>query len=286
MAMCLQVSVLLSMNGLSRRFVHLVDKTLARVKLRRLEVFLSFPCHFWQGRPRRYRQLHRDILVSSPSLRVFKGPLNSEDFFAVDIQIPVSYVFSKLIALDLDNFTAVALEILAQIDNLQLKYLRLGYHAYDTEVDGLQDEERTRNALHQLLPKLNELEMLITLDDIGVTNDTVQLMTDSELNIKWAVLGHSSFPTEYDEEDVSISIEKDPLHPEVLMAFRNMLLSKNPDIDLSDIRFVLRDGKTAEALEAINTGFTILKKGDSGYPTIPANELHDTKIKQRLGIDT
>jgi len=279
------VSVVVSRNGLNTKYIHLAGILLTRVELRKLEVFMASHPDYFHGSVQTSRELHRDILASSPSLRIYKGPLDSADFFAIDGRIPVTDVFSKLVVLDLENFTSAAIEILAHIDGLQLKYLRLGSHDHNSELDGVADEDRSRKALHQLLPKLKNLEMLRTSYHIGVTNDTIRLLIDLELNISWTVLYHSNLPTQYDDEDNIISTGKDPLQPEVLTAFRNMLLSKNPDIDLSEIRLVLREGKTLEALKAMNTGFTILETNAYGYPPIPVDELYDPKIRRRLRID-
>jgi len=266
-------------------FVRLVDTVLARVGLRKLEVFMSSLLVYYLECRTLCRQLYRDILETSPSLRVYQGPLDSADLLAIDVRNPVSLVFSKLVVLDLANFTAAVIEMLAQIDRMQLKYLRLGDQDHYSEVDGAPNEDRSRNALHQLLPKLQKLEMLRTSEHVGVTNDTIQLMIDLKLNINWAVLYHSYFPIDFHGQGVIPPLEIDPLQPEVLDAFRSMLLLRNPNIDLSEIRLILHEGKTVEALEAMNTGFTIIQRDAWGNPTIPVDELYDPKIKRRLNID-
>jgi len=175
----------------------------AMVQLTKLEVFLYSVSHsvFSYGSYTLCRHLHRDVLVSSDNLQVFRGSLNAEDLFVIDARKPVSNVFSKLIALDLKTFTESALEILAYIDNLQLRYLKVGHLDLGFESDELYDEEGARNSMHKLLSKLDKLEILITSNSVGITNDTIQLLTDLELNLNFAVLYHASWPpqTEVDE---------------------------------------------------------------------------------------
>lgn len=257
------------------------------VHLSKLEVFLySFSYSaFSYGSSTLPRHLHRDVLVSSDNLQVFRGSLNTEDLFAIDARKPVSNVFSKLIALDLKKLTASALEILAYIDNLQLRYLKLGYLDSISESDGLDHEERARSAMHKLLPKLHQLEILITPFHVGITSDTIQLLTDLELNLNFAVLYHAYYPDEDEVDGSDLSFEIDPLQPDVLKAFQNMLTLNNPTIDLSEIQFVLVEGEVLDSLEAIDTGFAFRKLSYDNYDPNSNAELNDLQMQQRLGIE-
>lgn len=208
-----------------------------------------------------------------------------ESLFLINARRPLSTVFNRLIVLDLELFTAAAIEILANIDNLQLKYLKLGVHECSFDMDGGYNEERTRDALHQLLLKVDNLEMLRTSTYVGITNDTIILLTDLELNLSFAVFYHAYCPPENEDEEWESSVELDPIQPDVLLDFRDMLLSKNLSIDLSKIQFVLQEGETLETLEALDTGFTFLRMCEDDFEGCSSPELHDPEIKRYLGID-
>jgi len=284
-ATTLHVSVLLYTNGLSRRLVYLADRILTRVELRQLEVFMHHPLPDYEGSVKPCRQLQSDILVSSSSLRVFKGALDSEDLYAIDSRKPINNIFSKLTALDLDNFKASGIEVLAQLDNLQLKYLRLGYLFYDSEKDWINEKERSRNALHQLLPKLDRLKILITSLNVGITNDTFQLLIDLELSLSVAVLYDPYVSASIVGEMRNPAIVIDPLQPDLLIAFQEMLLSRNPDIDLSRIHFLSVDLETLTHLGAIGTGFTFMDSFEYSFGERSKIDLNGTQIKHSLGID-
>jgi len=232
------------------------------------------------------RHLHKDILVSSENLWVFRGSLNLEDCSFIEAQKPLSNVLSKLVALDLENFTIAVIEILARTDGLQLRYLRLGYYDRSSELDGFDDDkERTRNVLRQLHPRLDRLEVLITSPDVTITNETIQLLIDLELGLSEAVFYHAYFCVENEIEEMEPLYEIDPLQPDVLIAFEDMLLSNNPNIDLSRIQFVFKDGETMDSLEDEDTEFTFVSLSYDCDEASSHNDLCVPRMKRRLGID-
>jgi len=220
------------------------------VSLSKLEVFISSgnSSVCLVSSIRFYRQLCKDILISSECLRIFRGSLDMESLFLINARRPLSTVFNRLIVLDLELFT-------------------------------------TRDALHQLLLKVDNLEMLRTSTYVGITNDTIILLTDLELNLSFAVFYHAYCPPENEDEEWESSVELDPIQPDVLLDFRDMLLSKNLSIDLSKIQFVLQEGETLETLEALDTGFTFLRMCEDDFEGCSSPELHDPEIKRYLGID-
>lgn len=254
---------------------------------RHMEVFLaSYSYSFYHyERMMPPRHLHRDVLVSSDNLQAFRGLLNLDDCTFIEAQKPLSNVFSRLFALDLENFTTAVIETLSQIDNLQLRYLRLGYYDYSSEIDGFYDEDETRSALHRLLPRLDQLEVLITSTSVTITNETIQLLTDLELGLSVAVFYHAYLYAENEFEEMEPSFEKDPLQPDVLIAFGDMLLSKNPNLDLSKIQFVFVEGETWDSLEAEYTEFTFVPWLDDVDEASSHNDLCDPQMKRRLGIN-
>lgn len=259
----------------------------APLHLKHLEMFLTSTLHpsAAQSQMLLPRQLHRDILVSSENLRAFRGLLNLEDCFFIAAQKPLSHVFSNLIALDLACFTTAIIEILACSESLDLRYLRLGDYDCSSEVDGFNDKEKTRTALHWLLRRLHRLEVLITSEDATITNATIQLLIDLKLSLSVAVFYHDYFGDESDEDEEIPWIEVDPLQPDVLIAFEDMLLSQNPDVDLSRIVFVLPEGETLDYIESEDTEF-----GFAYWPH-DLGELSDRydlcvpEIKRLFGID-
>lgn len=266
--------------------IWLDDLISGEVHLRKLEVLVSSHTQLYRHGPSKTnRRMNRDLLISSQFLRVFSGSLRMEDLLKIDAQRPLNNIFSKLAVLDLQYFTTSALEILANIDNFQLEYLRLGKHYRIVGPDELNSKERSRNALHKLLPKLVKLKMLTIPNGIGVTNATIELLTDLEPDLSSAALFHAYSLSDYEENEDDFPFEMEPLQADVLIDFRTMLLSKNPAIDLSEIHFVLLEGAWLKTLEAMNTGFTFLKMHEYYHKTVPSTDLHDPKIKLQFGID-
>lgn len=237
---------------------------------------------------RHREQINRDILIHSRDLWHFGGTLSIEDLLAINAQCPLTEVFSKLKILELNRFTSSVLETLASVDNLQLRYLRLGAHdrLSDVTKGKVLSREIARQCFHQLLRKLNKLEMLRTSSDIVTMNDTVQLLTDLQLNLSFVVLCQLKLGLYYKEDYENPPFELEPLTLDVLLAFRTMLMSRNPSIDLAKIQFVLNEGEALDAFKEMDTGFTFLKlHADFDFTQEAGPELHDPIVKQHLGIN-
>lgn len=273
-------------NDLNIGVVALVSTLPERVQLKKLEVFMCSAGYGDPYHPREaYRQMTKDILVSSQTLRVFSNVLITEDLIAINGRRPLTNVFSKMVVLDLHEFRPSALEVLANMDHFQLRYLRLGSYRHDVGADELTSAERSRNALHKILPKLKKLEMLTTPYDLDLTNETIELITSLELNLKRALLFQSYHPVTLVPDPPDIPIAVEPLRPDFLISFQSMLMSKNPSIDLSEIRFIVKDEETLKDLEELNTGFTFQKFPKAYWRTFEHTDLHEPKIKRHYSID-
>jgi len=204
--------------------------------------------------------MKRDILSSVEHLRVLRASIQDEDIEYLQLMRPVPGVFRHLTTLDLTWFTDNVLLMLAPIPNLPLKYLRLGNFSYDFDFNTQEYEimtARYRDAFHQLLRMLRRLEWLITWFIPGVTNETIQLLTDLELNLKHAKLAHSHVSVREGFSVFAFTIPADPLDPTLLTEFRDGLLLRNPDLDLSELHFLVQTPESRDRLLAANIGFTI-----------------------------
>lgn len=203
--------------------------------------------------------MRRDILSSVKHLQVLKASIQSEEILYLVLVCPVIDVFQRLTTLDLTRFTDGVLKILAAIPNLQLKYLRLGDLSNELHLNAQEYEITTakyREAFHQLLPKLRRLEYLKTWFVPGVTNETIQLLTDLDLNLKHASLAHSHVSLRRVSSLITFEIPADPLDPTLLIKFRDGILLRNPDLDLSELHFIVQKSESRDQLLAANTGFT------------------------------
>lgn len=226
------------------------------VHLPKLEIYLFSDIDFNRFTPK----LKRDILCNVNSLRVLRASIEDEDVEDIQFVRPMTDVFQNLTALDLTKFSYNVLQILATIPNLQLKYLGLGKFPQGLNSSVQEYETNTaryREAFHQLLPRLKELEVLTTWFVPGITNETIQLLTDLESNLKFAVLAHSFVRVERTHNGSLRTMPADPLDLSLLTKFRDRLLLRNPRLDLSDFHFIVEEPELRDQLVTSDVGFTI-----------------------------
>lgn len=247
------------------------------VQLPELEVFCSCPWYDdYIGK------LNRDVLASSQNLKAFRGPLTRDDWRHVDIQRSIHDVFRNLIALDLTDFSVEVLELLEGVGTLKLRYLRLGrFVDYGTSFGQCATLVRSRDLFHKLLTKLPELEVLIVLGLPGVNNATFELLTELEIGLSFAILCESHNSRFNDD-----SAEVDTLKVETLVAFQTMLLSRNPDLDLSQLSVIVNGIESWNTLKNANTEMDVRHVTNTNHFTEQAFVgLNSPIMKRRIGID-
>jgi len=200
---------------------------------------------------------------------------------------PMEDVLRHLTALDLTRFTDNVLQMLATIPDLQLKYLRLGetldaFHLSAQEYEII--TARYRDAFHQLLPKLWKLQVLETTFVPGVTNETIQLLTDLDLNLHFAVLANSCVTLESDQPHITHMVPGDPLDPNLLTEFRDRLLRRNADLDLSNFHFRITDRESRAQLLAADIGFKFPNIFSCNSRDEVVSELCYPAMRNRLNI--
>lgn len=249
-----------------------------------LEVYLCSESNFDEHS----QQVKRDILCSVNRLRVLRASIQDRDIEDIQSVRPMNDIFHHLIALDLTYFSDNVLQMLATIPNLQLKYLRLG-SCRDEYIFQEQEYEitttRYRDLFHHLLPRLRKLEVLETWFVPGVINETIQLLIDLDLKLKFAVLGHSFVSLEpYRVHDMR-RMAADPLDPNLLTEFRDRLLLRNSELNLSDFHFVFAEPELRESLSATDIGFTFTYERSYTSEDYLLNGLCYPAIRNRLNIN-
>eukprot|EP00210_Caulerpa_lentillifera_P007628 g7285.t1 len=207
------------------------DNSDETVKLPNLEVC----CYSFRSDHHSLR-IQDDILVSSNCLRAFRGCLYSNEIKFIDKHQPLENIFGNLIALDLIHFTTEVLEALIKVDTLQLKYLRLEecIVQYSRHM-----RRKARSTFDQLLPKLKQLEIFIGIEDLGVTNTTINLIADLCVDLHIAVLYEPKSLSSSSDDGDSLIEEEILFDSETLSALSAMVSRRNPDLDLSKIHIVL-----------------------------------------------
>eukprot|EP00210_Caulerpa_lentillifera_P006377 g6092.t1 len=227
-------------------------------------------------------KLNRDILASSKKLRAFRGPLTRHDLESIDSRRPSRDLLQTLIALDLTQFSPEILELFLDVENIRLKYLKLGQF-----VDSVQSYNhntslvRSRDLLHQLLPRAKELEVLVICDLPGVNNTTFQLMTQIKINLSFAVF-HESWTSSWENKHG----ENHFLTNETLIAFQEMLLSRNPNQDLSKLTLIVKKNNSWKNLRVVEKGMNVRQYKDIDYFTEEVQTgLNNPVIRRYLGND-
>jgi len=224
------------------------------------------------------------VLLSCKSLLYFGGSLVFDELPAIEIRHRLQHVFGNLIALDLSSYSFVVLELLAEVDQLQLRYLGLGdLSPYYVLTDDVFETTTLRDLLERILPKLKMLEMLKINGVPGIGSSTIKLLTELKLKLKLAVFIESlmhkrCYIVEYPDET-------DYLEAEVLRDFGQMLLSNDRELDLSDFYFIVVEDEIPHDLREMNLDFTFISVED--YYEIAGCDvgLDCQSIKRRLGID-
>eukprot|EP00210_Caulerpa_lentillifera_P006339 g6055.t1 len=247
------------------------------VQLPNLEVFCS--CIWYDDL---IAKLNREVLACSKKIKAFRGALTKDDWKLIDIQRPATDVFQNLIALDLTDFSAEVLKLLADVGEFKLKYLRLcRFIDFGHSFEQYSSLAESREYFHQLLPGAKELEVLVVLGLPGVNNTTLELLTQLELNLSFAVLCESSTPRQdYD------STEIDSLKPETIVALQEMLLSKNPDLDLSKLSLIVERNDSWENLKSAVKGMTLHHiTGIDHFTEQALTGLNSPAMRRHIGID-
>eukprot|EP00210_Caulerpa_lentillifera_P007610 g7268.t1 len=237
---------------------------------------LEFFCHEWDILFNK-TELNEKVLVSSDRLRAFKGILCMDNIHFITLEKPLESVFGRLIALDLCFIEVEVLEMLLEVESWQLRYFRI--HDGKQMSYSKSTRLRARMAFEKLLLKLNQLEILISCQRL-ITNRSIELMIELNLNLRFAVFFLTG--------SVLTNNNKEPIDLGTLIAFRDALLFRCPDLDLSEIRFVMNyDDKRHLNLVEADTGFTFITLNTLSYSFCNRcnYSLRHPKIKQYLGLD-
>jgi len=229
-------------------------------------------------------ELDLKILLSCESLLYFGAPLISFQISPINIQYRLKLAFGNLIALDLVQYTFDVLEILADVDDLHLRYLGLGdVLPFDVFASGVVETTRLRGLLEKILPKLKMLEILKVNGDPGIGNSTIKLLTKLKLNLKFAVFIESLAYKRIG--GINNPIERDYWDAQVLEEFGQMLLSNDPGLDLSEFYFTVMEEEIPQDLREMNLGFTFISLEDHYEWEGCDVGLNFQSIRRLLGID-
>lgn len=230
-----------------------------------------------------------EVFATSHDLRVFKGKLEKGDITnIIEKKLNVN-AFSNLIALQLISFSAGLMELLATLDQVQLRYLYLGdsftlNRRQLRPYQGMIDEER--NAFHVLLLKQNQLEVLVSLWDLDLDGRTIKIMTQEQQNLKSAMIRFHATSLDNVEAFVSINGEYEFDELDALISFEEMLLDKDPTRDLLAFEFVVEDWIAKEFLQDAETGFSIHEMQNVSRSSLEKLGLSHPTMRRQLGINT
>jgi len=229
-------------------------------------------------------ELDMKVLLSCESLSYFGASLILVQVPKIEIRDSMKHVFGNLIALDLPGYSYVVLEILAEVDHLQLRYLGLGdLSPYLVWADNAVETARVRDLLARILPKLKTLEILKVNGIPGIGSSTIKLLTELKLNLKFGVFIESV--AHIRSHDIDDPNEGDYWEAQVLTDFGRMLLSNDPELDLSEFYFIVAEDEIPQDLREVNLGFTFISVEDCYEMEGCDVGLHFQSIKRRLGID-
>eukprot|EP00210_Caulerpa_lentillifera_P008080 g7715.t1 len=229
--------------------------------------------------------LVRGAFVNSNGLRGFRGELTSR--LIMDICARNSMAFSNLIALELVSVEYRILETLSKIDQLKLRYLKIG------TIFGLQGlcsfpnhyRDKDIIAFHNLLSRLGQLEVLISMVPKGLNYKTIQVLTMLQLDLKQAViyLDGSNSQNQDDNEIEGIIGQADP--QATIASFANMLVEKDSPVHLSAFELIVDDEVSRSVLQGANTGLSIYSKHEERSLYYDTLSLSHPVMRKQLGID-
>eukprot|EP00210_Caulerpa_lentillifera_P007614 g7272.t1 len=237
----------------------ILDKTFIKDFSSNLEVF----CHDFDNLSYD-SELNEKILVSTHHLNVFRGILCMKNISHIKYEKTMESVFGNLVALDLGFFEVEVLETLLEVDNWQLRYLRINDSKEMSDMR--ESRSRAKVAVERLLPKLNKLEIFIGNEHLLTTNRTIELMMELNLNLRFADF--------YRTKSVLTDNDDGSLARQTLITFSDALRSRCPDMDLSEIRFITHDYDEKQHLDFVeaSTGFTFTPFSTLKFLSWIANE--------------
>jgi len=230
-----------------------------------------------------YGELLGALLNDARDLAVYRGPSSP---FLADSPCLASWTelrFAQLTALDLTHYSFSLIQILSEMENLQLRYLRLSHDSESTEVPA--SSPKAEKCFHQLLRKLKKLEVLILLSEPGLNDGTLKLLTTPKLNLQFAVLQECTpVEQEFNIRTSGRARIQTRVKSSSLINFQQMLLDNNPSLDLADFYFVLRDKEHLGVLRKAKTGFCLLEEASEGHKMRRKFGLNDPAMQRRLNL--
>jgi len=219
---------------------------------------------------------------------VFKGTLSIADLALVEANDHKPNAFANLAALELVSVFPALLSRLDTLGQLPLRYLCLG--------DAFQKIKRRshphipsinegKNALHRLLHKLNHLEVLVSLWNIDLDVTAIKIMTRKQRNPRSALLRYHIKCLDQEEGPESFDGRDNSDDQVELVAFADMLLEKNPSIDLAAFEFVVNNARSKTFLQDARTGFSIYRATDKHHEALDKWSLSHPLVRRQLGLD-
>jgi len=249
--------------------------------LHNLEFYYSLA--YYNGRN---TNLEEHVLLSCNALYCFGDDLSPKHILEDNSRIRMKHAFQNLIALDLKVHTLQVLEVLAETDELKLKYLGLG--ALTTcnvpqNPDIVAANARERTLLTKIFPKLKMLEVLKANGSRVMGNSIFQLLIQLKLKLKFAVFNDisSSLP----QLNVNEAGEREDWTSEVLADFGQMLLSNDATLDLSQICLNVETRGLWHDLQELNIGFTVRHAEGYHIQSDHNINLNNELIRRYLEID-
>lgn len=254
------------------RLWFLDEPTCSELQLPDLQFYCSYLCS------KHMASLNTEILVSCESLRCFGGQLDIFQHPQLDIGNRMKRAFENLIALDLKEYSVHVLEVLANTNVLQLKYFRVGtVTTFSPEDEEENERARARDLLGIVVGKLKRLETFVATEPPGITHSIISRLTKAKLKLKYGISVECFDPLEQNApEEWTL---------DVLVEFGEMLLSNDPDLDLSQLHLVvMEEGDLLQELKDRNIGFTLVSEHDFYWTGCYDFTLNDLSIKRRLGM--
>eukprot|EP00210_Caulerpa_lentillifera_P008082 g7717.t1 len=229
--------------------------------------------------------LVRRAFTNSNGLRGFRGELTSRLIMHIEARKPMA--FSNLIALELVIVPSEVLETLSNIDQLKLRYLKLG----DTSdmqrhsISSSHFEHSEIDDFYNLLSRLGQLEVLISMVPKRLNYKTIQVLTMLRLGLKQTVICldcQNSHNQEYNEIEGIIS----QIDPQATIAsFAKMLVKQDSSVDLSAFELIVDDEESRSVLQGANTGLSIYNRHDDRSLYYDTLSLSHPVMRRQLGID-
>jgi len=227
------------------------------------------------------------VFATAHQLRVFKGKLNTRDIISINQERLKQDAFSSLIALQIISLSYEQLGVLAKFGIPQLRYLYLGDSFSLTQCQlrpyqGLIDEEK--DAFHRLLSNLSQLEVLVSLWDLDLDENTIKLLTKHNRRLKSAIMWFHMTSPQNEGAFESIDGRVDYDDQIALVSFQEMLLENDSSRDLSTFEFIVEDERSKSFLQNAKTGFSIYEESDLHLDLFDKWDLHHPAMRRQLGI--